>query len=251
MIPEAVNHLYDLGSGLSRPQVFECSDGIDRVVKMRRLSTYEGMASDWVGGLLAVELGVAAPFPSLLTVTASAIETMPPALAIEAEPGIAYSNTYFSAASTITGLDSILACGNHRQLLSRLVALDTWIQTEDRMTPEFGRNLLIDTDEPSPELLAIDFGLCFSEALMTLFGHRRELRRIVCRAEIKPLLDIAEIREAVNRIESTSDAVIVKMVHTIPDGWLGDEGKGKLVSYLLDARTGVRSLIEQGLGVKL
>lgn len=244
--PEATNHLYDLRSGLSRPQVFECSDGIDRVVKIPGLCDPSSLASDWMGSLLAVSLDVLVPAPSIVTVTPAAIRTLPIAFASEARQGLAFGNSYIRRAANVLGLESLLASVNSVQLLSRLVPLDTWIQTEDRMTPEFGRNLLIDQGGLRSNLVAIDFGMCFSEVLRVIFGGSRQIR-LVMHQSLASVLDDAEIDVTLRRIESIPERDLAVLVHSTPPDWLDDERKSKVISYLLRTRQEVRTAVYSGL----
>lgn len=246
-LPSATNHLFNLGTGLSRPQVFECSDDIDRVVKLRGLCDDSSLASDWMGALLAVDLNILTPSPSLVQVGDDAIRTMPAELAETAKPGLAYGNSYILQASNVLGMEGLLACANAGELLGRLVALDTWIETEDRMTPEFGRNLLIDRDGPDPLLLAIDFGMCFSRALRVILGGADRGLRLVMHPSLLTLIDEAALNAAVSRIEEMSDAEIITVVNSTPDEWLSDSTKGRVAAALMKARHEVRPAVYLGL----
>ena len=250
-MPHTTNHWLDLNSGMTRPQVFECSDGVDRVVKMLDLCTASSLASDWMGCLLAAHLEILTPTPSIVTVDEMSIATMPEAIRRTAKPGIAFGTTYIRLADPVFALGSILACPNHRELLSRLVTLDSWIHTEDRMRPEFGRNLLIDKEERNPLLMAIDFGMCFSEVLRPLLVPHDGTVSLVMHDGIAAIVDHREIAQALDRIESTTDADIVKMVNTTPEPWLSAEAKGKMSAYLLRTRQLVGPVIRQELGMDM
>jgi hypothetical protein len=159
--PRITNHLHDVGSGMSFPQVCECSDDIDRVVKLPGVCAFGSLASDWVGSLLAVQLGILTPAPSLCVIDEGARATMTVAIRAKAEVGLAFGTNHIVPATNVLGLSSIVECGNHQELLSQLLALDSWIGTADRMRPDFGRNLLVDREDRKPRLMAIDFGMAF------------------------------------------------------------------------------------------
>lgn len=250
-MPSATTHLHGFESGQTKPQVFRCSDQVDRVLKLRGLAAGSSLASDWVGALLAVELNVLTPAPELVDVDEGAIATLPPSQRDRAVPGLAFGTTYVHIASTVTGLDSIIACPNHAELLSRLLVLDMWIGTEDRMTPDFGRNLLIDNVDVPPSLMAIDFGMAFAPALFKLVGAQADVEHIdlQLRPGIRALLDGDQVWNAVSDAEAVTQADLVRYAYSTPGEWIGDETKGAIVAFLIARQPHLRATANQVLGL--
>ena len=252
-MPSATTHLYDFGTGQTEPQLFACSDGVDRVLKLQGIATGPSLASDWVGSLLAVALQVHTPAPVLVDVDEVAIATLRLPQRSRAVPGIAFGTTYVSDATTGIRLDSIIACPNHSELLSRLLVLDMWIGTEDRMNPDFGRNLLIDNVDRTRSLMAIDFGMAFTPVLFKMIGAEPNLEDFRFRfpPSLLPLLDAAHIRDAIRAAEATTEADLVKYAHTTPSEWIGDQTRGAIVSFLIARQPHLRAVASQVLGLSL
>ena len=252
-VPDALSHLHDFGTGQSQPQVFACSDGIDRVLQLQGIATGPSLASDWVGALLAVELRVHTPAPFFVRVGEASIATLPYAQRLRAMPGVAFGTTYVHTASTVHGIDSITVCPNHAELLSRLTVLDTWIGTEDRMNPDFGRNLLIDGVAESRRLMAIDFGMAFTPVLFTILGGQPvyDMVELQLPPALRPLLDRDVLQTAINDVETAPDAELVKYAHSVPDEWLASDRKGALASFLITRRPLLRDAVNRALGLSL
>ena len=250
-MPSAKTHLLDFGTGQTEPQVFACSDGLDRVLKLQGIATGPSLASDWLGSLLAVALQVHTPAPALVDVGEVAIATLPRAQRDRALPGVAFATTYVHTASTLIGLDSIIACPNHAELLSRLLILDMWIGTEDRMHPDFGRNLLIDNVDRTRSLMVIDFGMAFTPVLFKMVGAEPDIEHIDLRfrPEIRPLLGREHIRSALSDAEAITQADLVGYASTTPSEWIGDETKGAIVSFLIARQPHLRAKANQVLGL--
>ncbi len=249
--PRITNHLYDLRNGMSLPQVCECSDGTDRVVKLQGLCALSSLASDWVGSLLAVRLEILTPAPELCIVDEAAVATMPTSIRSKCKSGLALGTTYITPSVNVVGLHGIIACGNHQDLLSRLLALDSWIGTEDRMRPDFGRNLLVDREDGRSRLMAIDFGMAFPGVVNPLFGAGNGVPPVdaVCHDGVRLLLDNTAMQAALAEIEGMSEGEIVKIVRLIPEQWATDEAKGKMVQFLIRRRPDLRSCVERYIGV--
>jgi hypothetical protein len=200
---------------------------------------------------MAVHLEVATPQFAVVQVDERAIQTMPQALAERVQPGYAFGSLYVELAEEPKGLRTITTCSNHRELLSRLLVLDTWIGTQDRMKPEIGRNLLVDVEKPAT-LMAIDFGMSFPEAVLPLVGEAPPSEQVEVawdRAELlkEPILDMNVIREALDQAEAMTDSDIQELLSAIPDAWLAEDGRKRLLSYITTRRSLVRAAVLRGL----
>ena len=252
-MPSATTHLHDFGTGQTEPQLFACSDGVDRVLKLQGIAPDPSLASDWVGSLLAVTLQVHTPAPALVDVDEVAIATLPRAQRDRAVPGLAFGTTYVHTAGTVIGLSSITACQNHAELLSRLLILDMWIGTEDRMNPNFGRNLLVDDVEGGRSLMAIDFGMAFTPVLFKMIGAKPNVAEVNFRlpSALHPLLDAAHIEAALCAAEETTEADLMKYAQTTPSEWISNEVKGAIVSFLTVRQPHLRATASRALGLPL
>lgn len=252
-MPSATAHLHDFGTGQTEPQLFACSDGVDRVLKLQGIAPGSSLASDWVGSLLAVALQVHTPAPVLVDVDEVAIATLPRAQRDRARPGVAFATTYVRTSSTVIGLSTITACPNHAELLSRLLILDMWIGTEDRMNPDFGRNLLVDNVDGTRSLMAIDFGMAFAPVLFKMVGAQPDAAHISFRfpPEIRPLLAREHVRSAISDAEAITQAALVRYASTTPSDWIGDETKSALVSFLMARQPHLRATVSQVLGLSV
>ena len=244
-IHQATNFRHELGGGMSRPCVFECSDGQERVLKFQDRATKAALASDWIGALLATELGVRTPAPSLVHLGAEAISTMAPQAGVDALPGYAFGTAYLPHAQTIIGIGLITLCSNHPEVLGGLAVLDTWIGTQDRRRPN-DWNLLAETDQGAHQLVAIDFGMAFPGLLVPLVGPSdHQPLTLVCPADVKHLIDRNAVDEALARAEGMNDAEIIKTVATTPDAWLSSEQRGRVVRFLRARRDGLRAVLTE------
>ena len=205
------------------------------------------MASDWIGALLATELGVRSPAPRLVHLDQSAISTMQPRAAANAHPGYAFGAAYLPSAQNITGIRGITTCANHADVLGRLAVLDTWIGTEDRLRPDGVWNLLSETDQGSlPQLVAIDFGMAFTDALIPLLGrHDQPATKLVWPGEAKPLADLRAVSETVAQVEHMTEADIIKQVETTPRAWLSAEERGRVIGSLFAGRQEIASAMKE------
>lgn len=244
---QAINFLRELGGGVSRPCVFECSDGQERVLKFQDRAPTAALASDWIGALLATELGVRTPAPCLVHLDHEAIATMGPQAARDAHPGYAFGSAYLPSAQNVFGIGSITSCRNYSELLGSLTVLDTWIGTQDRLRPDKAWNLLMETDQgPWRQLVAIDFGMAFPGPLIPLVGLSDHLPLTpICPQVVRHLVDRQAVAETLDRAEGMNDAEIIKAVATTPDAWLSSEQRGRVIGFLRARRDGLRATLTE------
>ncbi|MGE0135882.1 MAG: HipA family kinase [Dehalococcoidia bacterium] len=245
-IPRALNWLLGFDTaGVTKPQLFSCSDGQERVLKLPGLAPGSALAADWCGSLLAVELEIPTPPPSLVRIDGAALETMPRNRDV-AKAGFGFGTNYISQAAPVTGIASIVGCSNHAAVLSRLAVLDCWIDIPDRMQPDPGRNLLISSGGGRTELVAIDFGMGFAGALYPLLGGgdpERDMHEPLV-PEVRHLVDPRIAASAIRSVEETTEAEVIRMVSSCPDEWVDDETRGRMMRYLMSRQPLVRSCIE-------
>jgi hypothetical protein len=240
----ALNWLLSFGSsGASRPQVFSCSDGIDRVLKLPGLAVPSQLASDWIGCLLASMLGIRVPEVTLVEVDSGCLSTIDDiAVRQRAQQGTAFGSAYLPRAVQPLGIEALLTCPNHPEFLSHLAVVDTWLGTLDRMHPDFGRNILI---EEGRTLVAIDFGLSLTDVFTPVLGVTPEVE-LRCPAEIRPLLSRPAIEHELGVLEALDEAKITGVVASVPPDWVG-EHRAAARAFLLRRRLQVRATIGKAL----
>ncbi len=229
------------------PCVFECSDGQERVLKFRNRATRQALASDWIGALLATVLGIRTPAPALVEIDEETISTMSQAAEKDARPGYAFGTAFLPAAENVVGVRGVTACSNHAELLGRLSVLDTWIDTQDRQRPDGVWNLLTELDDgPQPQLVAIDFGMAFTDSLYPVFGEYDDATtKLVWPSEAKPLVDLQAVSETVAQVEGMTEADIIKQVESTPHSWLTAEERGRVVGSLLARRREIAGAMKE------
>lgn len=252
-IVEAENWLHDFGAaGVTRPQVFACSDGVDRVLKITGISgaTPAMLTAEWVGSLVAIELDVPTPRPSIVRVAPEALATAPPDVRDTGQAGYAFGSEYVRHAMQPQGVAAVESATNHVDLLSRLWVVDAWLGVEDRMHPDFGRNLLVNNEGKARVLMAIDFGLSMAPALYPIVGSTGGEGGIPRTwPGLMQLLDAGIVRAALDELEAVTEAEIVRIVRTTPEDWSDDARKGSVTRYLLQRQLSVRSAVSQALGL--
>jgi hypothetical protein len=223
---------------------------VERVVKLVGLGMSTGAtnAADWWGALLAAFVEVPCPAPQLVRVDEAALETCRREVRDSAVSGMAFGVEYLPRASPAIGLESITGCVNHARALARAAALDTWIDVPDRMKPDFGRNLLVNTDDGQKELVLIDFGLAFGSALVPILGTRGDAlteMRDPLDPRVRSLIDKSELMSCIGTIEDISEADIVRVINTAPQEWVSDQMKGRVIAFLLARQRLIRPRLEE------
>ena len=215
----ALNWRRAMGGGETKPQVFECDDGNDWVLKLPgnpHLGA-AGLCADWIGTALAAECGVPVLECALVEVTPTALATMPDDNVATpwAAPGTAFGSRFLAEAVSVLGLQGTPDLG----LISRIVVVDTWLDVLDRKKPHGGLwNLLVDTNTPSSSLRVIDFGLSLTELLgPPMLGDIEVTVR--CPTEWRPYLTTADVSAAVADAHAIPSEWIDEIVASIPPDW--------------------------------
>jgi len=152
---EALEHLRDIGTGDTRPQVFLCDNGgvlEPWVLKLAGLSAGE-LAADWIGSLLAQRLGLRCPAVAVAQVSARALSTAPPTVQAWAQPGPAFASRLVEdVLAGLTDADLLVAPADD---LGMMYALDAWLEVLDRRKPDGIWNALKDVSDGRLVVLAM------------------------------------------------------------------------------------------------
>src|SRR5688572_8117606 len=96
-MPEAINWRRGLGGGETQPQIYECDDGEEWVLKLPgNCHGTSGLCADWVGTALACLLGVPVVECSVVAVSDLALSTLPETASARewARSGLAFGSRY-------------------------------------------------------------------------------------------------------------------------------------------------------------
>jgi len=244
----ARNHRRDLKEWESRPQLFQCSDGAEWVLKLMGNNLGSAsLATDWVGSALATMIGVPTPEPNIVEVSGDALRTAPESVQEWARPGPAFGSALVSQYVNLFGMAQLTQCVNLRDI-GKMVVLDTWIEVLDRQKPDGKWNLLIDNADDEPQLRVIDYGFSLSETLRPRdavpLGEPAKL--LACPPSLRPHIDWGAAREAVRAMLDISRDQVAEVIQSIPAEWgIDDEQRRAIIEYMFSRRELIGQLVEQ------
>lgn len=243
---EAIKHLTDIGTGDTRPQLFLCDrDGEHEqwVLKHMGLSSGE-LAADLIGSLLALKLGIHCPAVEIANVTAAALLTAPPAVQAWARPGPAFASKLVER--VFSGLSDADVVERAPADLGRMYALDAWLEVLDRRKPDGIWNVLEDMSDNS--LIVLDFGKSLSPCLQTVIGGADQVIEPDYPQTVRQAASLTDALRVCDTIESVSRADLVDLLASVPDAWVTDEVRSKVVRFLLERAEHVRAVCLRSLG---
>lgn len=245
-ITTALNHRKRFEGGDTKPQVFVCDDGAEWVLKLlgNRHGTLQ-LAGDWLGTSLGCLVGAPVLTPNIVAVTTDAIETLPDDIRAWALPGPAFATEYLGPSAGITGSATMFEATNLEEMTA-LAVLDTWIDTTDRRKPNGDWNLLMDTREDSPRLVAIDQGLALSEPLgvVALVAAAPDTR-LRLPDELVAYVDWSQADAAKEKMLQLTIAQLTELAGSVCPEWVkSPPPTAAIVSYLDGRRDMVAKLVE-------
>lgn len=226
-----------LGGGETQPQVFECSDDQEWVVKLPgNPHGVSGLCADWLGTMIAALVDVPVIECSLVEVVDDALATMPRGSTARAwaQPGVAFGSRYVIDSKNVTGQDVIMGLASSLDL-ARIVATDTWLDVLDRRKPQGQWNLLLLTGEEDNRLVTIDYGLALGELLgPPILGRVSMDAR--CPEEWRPHLRGEDLDLAASAIKSVARTDLESLVSTVPSSWQSALPRWREIPAYLDTR---------------
>jgi hypothetical protein len=205
------------------------------------------LACEWVGTQLAKWFGL--PTFDFALVHVTEIDEIPFRKGGKASPGPAFI-TREETGQPWSGKERELKRLINPQNISRLVVFDTWTRNCDRHSVRTGHgkrikydNVFLSGEAPKGRLVlkAMDHTHCFTCGA-DLTAKEANLDRIKDHRvyglfrQFRPFLDSEAVTEAVARLRSVTDAVVQKMIATIPKEWDVSESARKALATLLLAR---------------
>lgn len=246
---EARNHLRDIGTGDTRPQVFSCQNGITLerwVLKLMNGAVAE-LAADWIGSLLPHRLGIPCPAVNIVRVPAEALLTAPPDVRNRAKPGPAFASREMVSTKAIDSerelVDIARRDSGAAADLGSLYALDTWIEVLDRQKPDGSWNLLRDNE--SGGLYVIDFGKGLTSCIHVMLGGEPSSITPPYPESIRLVADGRAARATCNVIETISESELNAIVSSVPSLWLGEQARTRIVKFLISRTSDVRNVCQR------
>lgn len=246
---EARNYRRSYSGGDSKPQLFQCSDGSEWVLKL--IGNPQGvrpLAADWVGSVIAAQLGIPIPEPKIVDVGAEALSTAPEDIRLWAKPGPAFGSKLVRESINVLGPAQLTLCSNLSHM-GRVAVLDTWIDVPDRKKPDGYWNLLIETSHHGqPTFLAIDQGLAFGNCLYPIAAPPPPDSTVPVRLpeELHPFLDRQEANEALRQMNLISSNELTALLDSLPLEWgILESMRDCIIEYMFSRRPSVESSITQ------
>jgi hypothetical protein len=211
-----------LEGGETKPQIFECEDDDEWVLKLPD-NPHQGrraLCADWIGTLIARALGLPVLECQMVELDAGALSTVQLADPIRAwaQPGVCFGSKFLRSASPVLGLNTILQCAAPGDL-ARIVVSDTWLDVLDRKKPSAASwNLMSDSSADPPTLIVIDYGMGLQEALGVPLIGSPPMKALVPDGWL-PHLHGDDIGAAIALVEALPTELIDSIVASLPDDW--------------------------------
>ena len=244
----AARYIRPMRTGFCRPQLFECDDGNQYVIKF--MSNPQGIRI-LPNELIAYRLGKLLHLPvvegKIIYIPEQLIVTTPDLSPFHLTPGPHFGSVFYPNAIHATN-DSISKCANLCQV-PLIIVFDYWINNNDRAGSS--ANFIV-TREDVWTLRLIDHGSCFYGA-----GWASDiLRQNNCHIEaywgevyerFVPFIDGPRpFDEALALLESLSRTQIEEAVIDIPEEWeVSQDELHVLIEHLIQRQSHVREAIEQ------
>ena len=243
---EAVFHLADIGTGDTRPQIFVCDNAGEQqrwALKLMGLSAGE-LAADLIGSMLAQGLGLPSPPVAVAQVSSAALRTSPPDVQQWARPGPAFASRWLQG--VVSGLTDASVAALPAADLGRMYALDAWLEVLDRRKPDGIWNVLQAAEDGS--LIVLDYGKSLTPCLQFVIGGSDEVLEPAYPASVRRAASLPDALEACDTIESVTRDELERIVAEVPDAWITDETRSKVVRFLADRAGRVREVCGRSLG---
>ena len=241
---EARNHLLDVGTGDTRPQLFSCYNGnvLERWVLKLMDGAVAELAADWIGSLLAHRVGLYCPSVDVASVSAEALSTAPPGVQAWARPGPAFASKELRNCKPIDSEYELVSMARRddgaAETLGRLYALDAWLDVLDRQKPDGSWNLL--RDNSTGDLCVIDFGKSLTSCLLPVLGTVSPPIDPPYPTGAKLVADGRAALMACATIESIGSTELEEMISSVPSAWVDVSTRPKVADFLCERAALVR-----------
>ncbi|MFC7322415.1 HipA family kinase [Halobacillus campisalis] len=226
---KAVKYVGAMSKGKTRPQLFECDDGQQYVVKFMSNpispNANKLLVHEIIANRLAQRLSLPIAKGEVIYFSKEVIENSPQISEFKVKPGPHFGTIFYKNKARPTNMDRIKKCKNLQEMAGVMV-FDHWVHNRDRSNNLW--NLIIDEGEDENKLYMIDHAGCF-------YSSRRSKEKLRDRApsinfhwgktykNFRPLLTQKTLfKHYVEKIEQFPDAEIKDIVFSTPGEWEPD-----------------------------
>ncbi|MCA0989994.1 HipA family kinase [Guptibacillus hwajinpoensis] len=249
---KAVNYIGPMSKGKSRPQLFECDDGKQYVVKFMSNpispNSNKHIVHEIIANRLAQHLSLPIAKAEVIYFSQEIIENTPQISEFEVKPGPHFGTVYYKNKARPTNKERIKKCSNLQEMAGVMV-FDHWVHNRDRANNLW--NLIIDEGEYENKLYMIDQAGCF-------YSSRRNKEKLRDRAHsinmhwgktyknFRPFLTHKNsFKHYVEKIELFPDSDIRDIVFSTPGEWEPDHDELEAIyKYLTSRKSLVNEIID-------
>lgn len=256
---KAIKYIGAMSKGKTRPQLFECDDGNQYVVKFMSNpispNANKHLAHEIIANRLAQLLGLPVAKGQIIYFSKEIIENTPEINDFQVKPGPHFGTVFYKNKTRPTKKERIKKCSNLQDMAGVMV-FDHWVHNRDRANNLW--NLIIDEGDQENKLYMIDHAGCF-------YSTRRSSKKLRSGADsirihwgknykqFRPFLtDKQSFTKYVNKIEQLADSEIREIVFSTPTEWEPDHKELEAIyEYLTTRKSFIREITEKLMADKL
>lgn len=250
---KATKYIAPMSKGKTRPQLFECDDGKQYVVKFMSNpispNANKHLVHEIIANRLAQRLNLPIALGQVIYFSKELIENTPEIRDFEVQPGPHFGCIFYKNKARPTNIDRIKKCSN-LQDMAGVIVFDHWVHNRDRANNQW--NLIIDEGVHENRLYMIDQAGCFyssrrskkqlqggADSITIHWGKNyRQFRRFLNEKE--------SFMQYVTKIEQLQDSEIKEIVFSTPEEWEPDLEELEGIYQFLTARKAlIRILVKK------
>lgn len=244
----AIRYSAPVEKGISRAHIFDCDDNNGYLVKF--FDNRKTITNEFVGGRLAMCLGLPSPKVALVKITQDLIDLSQAIQKRNIRGGIHVGSRFQEYITDFDHLTLQVLDGKilvNPEALYGVICFDTWLLNGDR--DNTGNNMIEFLSDNRTKYWMIDFSHCFAgiDWNETLLASRKNDQQIMPRFNYlfrKYITDRKGFDDWFIRLETIPDADIQHIVDSIPEEWsLNPKERDELSDTIKRRRTLVRHII--------
>lgn len=230
-----------MDKGETKPQLFECNDGKQYVVKfMTNPVGKKALVHEYIANELAKYLGLPVAAGQVIHFSRELITDTPEIQEFNVEPGPHFGCLYYNNIVRPTNEERIKKCRNLKQMPG-VIVFDHWIRNRDRADNLW--NLVIEEGKMYNKLYMIDHAGCFfssirsSKLLKSTANYMEDVFWGEMYEQFKPFLTKKRhFYRYIKAIENFPEETIKKIVYSTPVEWEPDKDELDGIIYYLTIR---------------
>lgn len=249
----ATKYIGRMSKGKTRPQLFECNDGKQYVVKFMsnpiNPNANKHLVHEIIANRLAQYLNLPIAIGQIIYFSKELIENTMEISEFKVQPGPHFGTVFYKNKARPTNNERIKKCIN-LQDMAGVIVFDHWVHNRDRADNFW--NLIIDEGVDQNRLYMIDQAGCFYSSRRnkeTLKDRARSIRIHWGKTykQFQPFLTKDQsFMEYVTKIEQLPDSEIKKIVFSTPAEWEPDlQELEAIYEYLIIRKPLIREMISQ------